>query len=90
MKKSNVTVSRYVDRQLGWEACVRPEDGSWALFIPQQGAGLEPQLWHRVGRCVDENGDEHESFARSGSTEHLAYLSDIGNGVGLTEPIKVL
>lgn len=91
MKKSNITITRYVDRQLGWEACVRPEDGSWALFLPQPDGGpLQPQLWHRVGTCTDEHGDVHECFAREGSDEHKAYLSDHGNGVGLTEPTKLL
>lgn len=90
MPKSNITVSRYVDKQLGWEACVRPDDGSWCLFIPKperptaDGHLLQPQLWIRVGTCLDEHGVTHASYAKSGSPEHLAYLSDNG-GIGLTE-----
>jgi hypothetical protein len=88
-KQTNITVTRYVDRQLGWETCVRPHDGAWALFIPQAEAvakdGLGPQLWHRVGTCEDEHGDTHEAYALDGSPEHRAYLSEYGAGIGLTE-----
>ncbi len=91
MPKSNVTVSRYVDKQLGWEACVRPEDGSWCLFIPrpdakptEDGTPLQPRLFHRVGTCVDEHGDTHDSYAQDGSPEHLVFLSNFG-GLGLCE-----
>jgi hypothetical protein len=86
MAKNNVTVSRYVDKQLGWDICVQPEDGSWALFIPAPTEpNLQPQLWHRVGTCVDEHGDTQEAFACEGSPGHLAFLSEYGAGVGLTE-----
>ncbi len=89
MKKSNVTVSRYADPQLGWEACVRPDDGSWCLFIPRPEetakTGLQPRLLHRVGTCVDEFGDTHDSYAAEGSPEHLVYVSECKAGIGLTE-----
>ncbi len=89
MPKSNIKVSRYVDKQLGWEASVSPEDGSWVLFLPRAEAAqknnLRPQLWHRVGTCEDEHGDTHESYALDGSPEHQAFLSNYGAGVGLTE-----
>ncbi len=88
-KQNNVTITRYVDRQLGWEMCVSPADGAWVLFIPRAEAtaetGLAPQLWHRVGTCEDEHGDTHEAYAAHGSDEHRVYLSEHGNGIGLTE-----
>lgn len=92
--KSNIKVSRYVDKQLGWEACITPEDGSWCLFIPRLengkplvpfGAAL-PQLWIRVGTCVDEHGEAHESFSLAGSPDVLAFIADnFGNGMGPAE-----
>lgn len=92
MAKSNIKVSRYVDNQLGWEASISPEDGSWILFVPRQplteGGPKRAQLWHRVGTCTDEHGDQHDAYAAEGSDELRAYLSDYGSGVGLTEEHK--
>lgn len=96
MAKKNITITRYVDPQLGWEAAVRPEDGSWVLFLPRatsrpaEGPGsvepIAPQLWHRVGTCEDEHGDTYEAFARDGSPEHRAFLTEHeGQGLALCE-----
>ena len=90
MPKNNITISRYVDRQLGWEACVRPDDGSWVLFIPRPDSDIgAPIIFHRVGTCVDEHGDTHDSYAAEGSPEHQVFVSECGAGIGLTEAYDI-
>ena len=85
MPKSNITISRYVDPNLGWEACIRPDSGDWVMFVPRpEKTNLAPTLFHRVGTCVDEHGDTHDAYAAEGSEQHKVFLSEY-NGVGLSE-----
>lgn len=89
-KQTNVTVSRYVDKQLGWESCIRPDDGSWVMFIPRPGdngpgRAKVPALFHRIGTCVDENGTTHDSYATAESPEFKVFVADHGAGLGPAE-----
>ncbi len=81
--KKNIRVSRYdasyvselpedafcANGEFAWEASIEPEDRSWILFVPKEGA---PSLWVRVGTLPDSN---EEAFAAAGSPEHLAFLA---------------
>ncbi len=46
MMKQNVTINRYADPNLAWEASIEPEDGSWILFTRRDGG--RPALWLRA------------------------------------------
>lgn len=93
MPKQNVTISRYHDSHLGWEMCIRPDDGAWVLFVPRlredgtavNNGSREPSLWLNVGTCKDSNGDTQEAYALADSPEHRAYIAEYGHGLGLVQ-----
>lgn len=73
----NIHVKRYADPRLDWESSVEPEDRSWVLFVPRDAAKSAPQLWTRVGTCVDEEGTSRETYACATIADvPEAYLSD--------------
>jgi hypothetical protein len=53
VKKTSIHVRRYADPQAvgGWELTVEPEDRSFVLFVPTEGA---PVLFLRVEELVSD------------------------------------
>lgn len=54
----NIQVKRYKKPNGVWDGWIEPEDGSWILFIPIEGA---PQLFRRT-QMKSESGHEESLY----------------------------